>query len=184
MNFKQIERRLHATLDVFRIKDFYLLKHDVSERAITHKLAEYLQYVMGNGVHVDCEYNRNIEDSSNSKKIHVLKSEIEEINAFRNRNSAIDNILGEEYIELSVFPDIIVHKRGRNSNNLLAIEVKKSTSSISRDYDFKKLECYTDKSPEVNNLCYELGASILFYTGNPKYKEPEIIWFSNGKRVI
>lgn len=25
-------------------------------RAITHKLAEYLQYVMDNGLHVDCEY--------------------------------------------------------------------------------------------------------------------------------
>jgi hypothetical protein len=184
MNFRQIERRLNSAIDILRIKDSYLLEHNVSERAITHKLAEYLQYVIGNSLNVDCEYNRNIEDISNSKKIHILASEIEEFRNLRNRSSNVIDFCGDDYLEVSVLPDIIVHIRGKNSNNILVIEVKKSTSSISRDYDFKKLKCYTDDISEANNLKYKFGAFVLFYTGNSKYKQPEIVWFKDGNIVI
>lgn len=84
MNFKQIEIRLNAAIDILRIKDFYLLKHDVSERALTHKLGKYLQYVIGDSLNVDCEYNRNVEDPSNSKKmLHTWEDKHEEIKKVR-----------------------------------------------------------------------------------------------------
>ncbi len=35
---------LECALELLRIKDRYLLENDVSEWAITHKLAEHLQY--------------------------------------------------------------------------------------------------------------------------------------------
>lgn len=183
MNFNQIERRLNTAIEILRIKDFYLLKNDASERSITHKLGEHLQYVIGNSLNVDCEYNRNTNNLSISKKIYVLESEIEKINRVRIRNFTEPGILGENYLELSVFPDIIVHKRGKNSSNTLAIEVKKSTSKIERSYDLKKLECYTQITSDANNLRYEYGAFIIFNTGKSKYEAPEIIWFKDGKRL-
>jgi len=39
--------------------DAYLVDNEVNERAITHKLAEYIQYLLPEW-HVDCEYNRKL----------------------------------------------------------------------------------------------------------------------------
>jgi len=50
--------RLNRALGALVIRDRYLLERDVSERAITHKLAEYLQDEFPNW-NVDCEYNRD-----------------------------------------------------------------------------------------------------------------------------
>lgn len=54
----------HSLSDLFA-NDRILLTNDVSERAITHKLAEYLKlHVAALGLaelSVDCEYNRNLE---------------------------------------------------------------------------------------------------------------------------
>ena len=183
MNFSQIRRRVDIAIEILRVKDSYLLKCDASERAITHKLAEHLQYVIGNSLDVDCEYNRNIDDKNDSKKIYVLKSIIDEVSNNRNRDYSRLDIEGESYLALSVFPDIIVHKRGEKSNNTLAIEVKKSTNRINRNYDFEKLKCYTESPSEVNNLRYKFGAFIMFNTGISKYKAPEIIWFNDGKVI-
>jgi hypothetical protein len=41
----------------------------------------------------------------------------------------------------TVFPDIIVHRRG-SGRNYLVIEVKKSTNPDSRETDFEKLQGY------------------------------------------
>jgi hypothetical protein len=40
---------------------------------------------------------------------------------------------------ITVFPDIIVHQRGV-SNNLLVIEIKKSTSKVGSNFDYSKLK--------------------------------------------
>ncbi|WP_055665422.1 hypothetical protein [Desnuesiella massiliensis] len=182
MDFKQIERRVITALELLRIKDFYLLKCDVNERALTHKLAEHLQYVIGNSLDIDCEYNRNIDELSNCKKIQILKSDLANINRDENKNGSLTSVFEEQYQEVSVFPDIIVHKRGTNLKNILAIEVKKSTSRISYKYDHLKLKCYTDIS-EANKLKYDYGAFIKLHTGEPKYITPEIIWFKNGEKL-
>lgn len=61
------------------LRDIYLLKEDVTERAIVHKFAEYLQYEFGSFYSEDCEYNRNFIIQGRSKVIHVLEEEISEI---------------------------------------------------------------------------------------------------------
>ena len=43
---------------------------------------------------------------------------------------------------MTVFPDIIIHRRGGNKNNLLAIELKKWSSNIAPDYDLLKLNAF------------------------------------------
>lgn len=175
MTFKQIERRLNTAIDIFRIKDFYLLKNDVCERSITHKLAEHLQYVIGDLLNVDCEYNRNIEHPSNIKKICILNLNINEL-----RNSNSENV---DVSEVSVYPDIIVHKRETNSKNTLAIEVKKSTSNIDNSFDFLKLKCYTDNVSANNELKYNYGVFIRFIAKRSEYIKPDLTWFCNGQII-
>lgn len=137
IRYEQIEKRLHCALELLRIKDNYLLKNDVNERSITHKLAEHLQYCFNNQYDVDCEYNRNIKELNNSKIIRILQSELSKLQP----NCIKKTIYNEnhyEYLDMSVFPDIIVHKRGEADENLLIIEVKKSTSCTGNEYDYKK----------------------------------------------
>ena len=70
-----------------------------------------MQYVIGNSLDVDCEYNRNIEDLRNSKKIHIFESEIKKVIKLKEENQNISNIIDDKYCEISVVPDIIVHTK-------------------------------------------------------------------------
>lgn len=108
-------QRVIAALLLFQIRDRYLLEHDVNEKAMTHKVAEYLQTSFSD-YNVDCEYNRNMELA---KQLNLT-----------NEDSAI------------TYPDIIVHKRGSNDNNLLIIEAKKSNSNQDISHDKKKVEAF------------------------------------------
>ncbi len=164
MKLYQIKRRLDIAIEMLRVNDNYLLQNDVNERSITHKLAMYLEQTLGKEYDVDCEYNRNIDDSRNRKSIDFLLS------------------TDGERLSQSVYPDIIVHKRGRNDANLLIIEVKKSTNRDAGDFDLKKLECYTSRNLETT-FSYTYGAFVKVFASEEKYREPEIIYFKNGKKL-
>ena len=87
---------------IYNAPDNYELDHlhHVGERSIVFRFAHYLQNLMDadeelHNYVLDCEYNRN---GVNAK---ILPSFPE-----------------------GVFPDIIIHQRGSNKNNLLVCEVK------------------------------------------------------------
>jgi hypothetical protein len=61
MPLDEILRRFQSAIDQLLARDEYLLRHDVSERSITHKLGFYLQGFFPEW-DVDCEYNRNGHD--------------------------------------------------------------------------------------------------------------------------
>ena len=171
-----IKKAVKNSLSQFMLRDTYLLKEDVSERAITHKLAEYLQHEFGSFYSVDCEYNRNFLLQGRSKRIHVLEKEIKELVKSKPSIEIINDLA---YREISVYPDIIVHKRGESSN-LLVIEVKKSNNQIGNKLDSLKLEAYTDSS-EANNLHYQFGLFINFDMSS--YLNNELTWYKDGKVV-
>lgn len=178
MNINQIKRRVDIAIQMLRVNDNYLLKHDANERSISHKLAMYLESTFGKNYDVDCEYNRNIEHERGSKNIDILKSEWSRLNG---RNI---NVLDEDMIvEKSVLPDIIVHKRGSNKENLLVIEIKKSTSTVREDYDLKKLEIFTNQN-DPEGLKYQYGLFVKFHMNKERFKHPEIILFVNGERKL
>lgn len=175
MNLYQVKRRINIAIDTFRVNDNYLLINDVNERSIAHKLAVYLEQTLGRDYDIDCEYNRN---SGDIKKIEMLVSKWNELN---NHSSIIeDDMLSEILVEKTVYPDIIVHKRGNPDDNLLVIEVKKSTSSVNADFDIAKLKCYTEPGSRLN---YKYGAFIKFYTYTEKYQSPDIRYFKKGKEI-
>ena len=99
LEFEEIKEKVIDSIKELYSEDYYIIDNDVSERSITHKLAIYLQNQFTE-YDVDCEYNRNMR---NPKEITFIERNT------RNR----------------VFPDIIVHKRGKISNNLIIFEIKK-----------------------------------------------------------
>jgi hypothetical protein len=68
---------------------------------------------------VDCEYNRDHDDP---KRLEIPR-----------RSVSTDDTQAT-----TVFPDIIVHHRG-TSQNLVVIEMKKTSSHEPDDYDLRKL---------------------------------------------
>lgn len=88
----------------------------------------------------------------------------------------------KEITNRAVFPDIIVHKRGINTENILIVEVKKSTSKVPFDYDFIKLKAYTSNY-YGNDLNYQLGVFIELLTNEESQGIGLIRFFKNGEVV-
>lgn len=121
----EIQKALKSTLLLFWKNDSYLLRHDMNEVTITHKLGCYLQTKYKN-FNVDCEYNRNHDDPKQIQQDG------------RNRN---------------IKPDIIVHERGSNASNFLVIEAKKLNNG-ERESDLEKLQAYLNPPLTYQNSLY------------------------------
>lgn len=153
----KLEEFINDAIDKLIEKDRYLLDHDVNERAITHKLAEYMQEIVGESLNVDCEYNRNINEDDIIKRIYFLDGVDDKIKKILDDNNKDNSI--------KVIPDIIVHKRGKREYNTIIVEVKKfknsRTSKKSDDlrlFDDAKLKLYTSDE----KLKYSYGVYIEF----------------------
>lgn len=112
---------LNEALEQLLRADEELLCNDVNERSISHRLASYLEPYFP-GWNVDCEYNRNHD---NPKRLDIKR-----------RDTSSDDTQAT-----TVFPDIIVHKRNTDEN-LLVIEIKKTSSRENDDYDLGKLNAF------------------------------------------
>ena len=115
--------------------DKKLFEINVNERSITHRLALYLQDLYQDW-NVDCEYNR---DKHDPKELELPDLEP------NNKDTDAQ----------TVFPDIIIHKRC-SDKNYLVIEAKKTSSSVSKDTDIKKLKAFR------NQLGYKYALFIEF----------------------
>ncbi|WP_206202345.1 hypothetical protein [Thermomonas aquatica] len=88
---------------------------------MSYRFAMYLQQELPN-YHVDCEYNRT---GINPKRLDPVYLPTE-----------ADDTEGK-----TVFPDVIAHIRGTDRNHLV-VEFKKSSSTVNREIDFRKLRGY------------------------------------------
>ncbi len=122
---EEIRNKIDQALVQLIERDGYLLQIDANERAISHRLGIYLQLLFEDW-DVDCEYNRNLDDP---KRIKTVKGFLD--TKYYERGIA-------ETEAITVFPDIIIHKRGTH-NNLLVIEMKKTTSQVDDRFDHYKL---------------------------------------------
>jgi hypothetical protein len=128
---------LEPLLHEFVTEQHQLLANDSSEQAISHQLAIKLAGAFS-GWHVDCEYNRDME------KIKRLIYAISPDGSASERN---------------VVPDIIIHRRMTN-DNLIAIEVKKSTNQEQSFKDLSKLKAFREQ------LGYQHTLFVRFLTGS------------------
>ncbi|ABP67273.1 hypothetical protein Csac_1684 [Caldicellulosiruptor saccharolyticus DSM 8903] len=132
---------LDKAIDILLRRDLYLVKKGLHERAISHRLAVYIEWLFGQWFDVDCEFNGNEGHESGRKIIENICFEYSKHNCKRFNCDNCHN-------EVSVYPDIIVHKRRVNKFKLLIIEVKKMNSSNTSEIekDIYKLKQYTSQS--------------------------------------
>jgi len=156
---ERLQQKVLQALDKLYERDEYLIRNNinenrqnhVSERAIVFRLGIYLEEVLRFDsefakYNLDNEYNRNI-------------GEVKQLPEHEN----------------GVYPDLILHKRGNNDDNILVIEVKTWwNQDISED--IKKLQVFTDSTGKYK---YKFGLSITI----GKYK-PKLIWFENGVEIV
>jgi hypothetical protein len=128
-------------------RDAHLLVTDVHERSIGHHFANYLQARFP-GWDVDCEYNR---DGHHPKALRTLPD------------------LPPDREQREVYPDIIVHHRN-TSDNLLVLELKKTTSTATDEYDLAKLRAY------VAELGYHHALFVRFRTGHAAPDVNDVSW--------
>jgi hypothetical protein len=122
VNKAQIEIALNRAIDRFVEYDSHLLAANANERSMSHRIAIYLEQEMS-GYNVDCEYNR---DGFDVKRLQLAP-----------RPTSADN---DEAV--TVFPDIIVHRRGNNDHNFLVVEMKKAAAGTDLAYDLQKLRAF------------------------------------------
>jgi hypothetical protein len=173
MEFDVVNQKLTEALREVLDNDQHLLKYDINEPAISHRLAVYLDSKFP-GFNVDCEYNGNIDADSGRKYIHILKRRAKQLGILKEGEEE------QEFLYRCVLPDIIVHKRGHNGseNNLLIIEVKKSSNSNKGDWDAEKLSRFTSSEYE-NSFNYRYGVFVKFTV--EKELNYSIQWYQNGQ---
>ena len=177
MRFEQddIARVLDDSIEELLLKDTALLVNDVSERAITHKLAEYLQARLAH-YNVDCEYNRDATQGAYApKRLRMLEDDAVAEMATQLQARKVADIS-----VVSAYPDIIVHRRLTNESNLLVIEVKKKNSRVDHEYDRKKLRAFTEKNGP-NPYYYRYGVFLVFETRHKSPRRPAPQWFVAGR---
>lgn len=135
MERQDVEERLKRALQRLGDEDALLLENDLSERCIAARLALYLQPEF-TGHKVDVEYNR----AGEIKKRVPLS---EECDTRKNR----------EGNPLAV-PDVIVHHRGDNAENILVLELKKTSNPAGWDCDRERVRAFRE------HLDYEFAALI------------------------
>jgi hypothetical protein len=138
---------LEAIQQLFR-NDGFLMEADAHERTIAARLARYLEGYFPHH-QVDVEYNR-----------HGLESKM--VNLPQNCRGG-----GEKLI----FPDVIVHQRGHDGENLLVIQLKKETNREPRACDRAIIEAMKDAFHYRRGLLLELpsGAGAVV-------REPRLEW--------
>jgi hypothetical protein len=139
MDRADVELRLKAAVKTFNEEERRLLELDPSERALTHRFAIHLERQF-KGWDVDCEYNR---DGFDVKRLELpVQSDLE----------------SDEVEARTVFPDIVVHRRGFPLN-LLILEAKKARTRNRGLDDRQKVRAFIDQ------MGYQFGVTLIFRTG-------------------
>lgn len=125
LDLKEVKKRVETAIDELKERDSELLERDVNERSISHRLACHLQRHFPEW-DVDCEYNR--------KGFNVKQLDL-----------PVDDVRTDDLEAFTVYPDIVVHKRGVQ-HNLLVIEMKKGLYSPREEFDRQKLRAFQEQA--------------------------------------
>ena len=154
VNYALLEFYKHDHL----LLDYKTEKDAIAERCMVFHIGCYMiEKIKSNSkfadYDVDCEYNRNF----NAPK-GMYKQVLEKIES---RNT---------------YPDMVVHKRRSNKNNLIVIEFKKGRATEdAKKRDIEKLCYFTDPNREY---CYNFGLYVELFKKCAKIKI-----FQNGKEM-
>lgn len=147
-----------------------ILKRGLNELNLSGHLTKYLSPLF-EGFIVEQEYNGDKLKPNDRKALDIAKNRMEEIGIKPNKTN-----------NYKFTPDIIIHTRNINENNLVVIEIKKdSNSRKKKEWDLIKLEHMTI-GYLGNHYNYKLGIALIFGTkGNAGIYE--IKYFQNGRLI-
>ena len=144
VKFEDIRKLVNASLEKFYKNDRDLIeiaedRDMISERCMVFHIGAYMKNKMGTlmkfqWADLDCEYNRDVQMPK--RMVREEKSD-------------------------SIIPDLIIHRRGSDKNNLLVIEFKKESAwAEEKEKDREKLMYLTNQEERFKynfGLYIELG---------------------------
>lgn len=152
MNTTQIIQNLELAIEELLEKEKNILERGLNELNLNGHLTKYLTPYF-EGYNVDPEYNGDIKKINDRKEITIAENRMREIGIDPNNKNSY-----------TLTPDIIIHTRNTNDNNLVVIEVKKdSNSDKNKEFDLLKLEHMTIDY-NGNHYNYKVGVAIVFGT--------------------
>ncbi|GAO01723.1 hypothetical protein PSR1_00583 [Anaeromyxobacter sp. PSR-1] len=136
------------------------LADDVNERTWSHRFAVHLERevrrmdvrllpegITRGNLSVDCEYNRRGDDP---KRLHELAARV------KAEADGLDSVADMD--ALTVYPDVIVHRRGKLGPNLIAIEVKRANARREAiEWDMEKLTTYKSELGYIHAFLVVFG---------------------------
>jgi hypothetical protein len=167
MNTSEILERLDLAIETLLMNEFNILQRGLHELNLTGHLTKYLTPLF-NGYTVDPEYNGDKLKDNDRKAIDIARNRMIEI-----------GIQPNELNNYKLTPDIIIHTRNQNSDNLVIIEAKKDSSpKKEKEFDLIKLEHMTIDYLG-NHYNFKLGIAIVFGT-KENAGNFEIFYFQQG----
>ena len=132
-NINELLGFVEMALDELYLKDEHLFTYEAHECSIVFRFAHYLQNLLDTH-ELFAQYNLDVEYNRNGRQPKRIPN---------SRNG--------------VRPDVIIHRRGLNTHNLLMIEFKPPWDVYTYD-DCQKLKAFTKSSGEY---AFQLGLSIV-----------------------
>ena len=128
-------------------RDRHLLKVTANERSIAHRFAIYIEHYFRD-YNVDCDYNKNLDDSKRSPAY-----------AHQTRNGRESDL---------VLPDIIIHQRNSEDDNLVVIELKPTgkEEDCTANGHPPQSRCLCDRC-KLKAIKTDLGYAYAFYVVFP-----------------
>ena len=142
------------------------MKRELSERclcgALMHELNKQLEKNSCNNYYADIEFNR----------------------AFENTINDVKHLPDEEGTPKRVFPDIIVHSRGKvTPDNLLALEMKKSSANQQdKEKDRNRLRKMTKQNCDESHYSYKYKFGV-YYEINHNESQIVVEFYQTGRRI-
>lgn len=152
-HIEELKFLIEESLDILYSNDQYIIDNSTNERAVVFKFGTYMYEIIRNSsfydFDLDSEYNRR--------------------HAFTKRTKNFPD---------GIIPDLLIHERNSQDNNLLVMEFKGYWNKKDRSDDFIKLQEFTcqDKGREYY-YGYALGVFVFL---TPNRADVETIYFKNG----
>lgn len=120
-------------------QDLELIEYAVNERSVVFRFGLYLNELLPSSsfasYNLDCEYNRNMGKPKRTKNFPA-----------------------------GVIPDVLLHRRNSNVENILVLEFKGYWNKSDRENDHKKIIDFTSQD-EDNQYKYALGGVVELENG-------------------
>ncbi len=166
INLKNLKGMFWEANRAFLENHASLLKRELSERclcgALMYELNKQLEKNGCNNYYADIEFNRAFENTINNVK----------------------HLPDEEGTPKRVFPDIIVHSRGKvTPDNLLALEMKKSSANQQdKENDRNRLRKMTKQNCDESHYSYKYKFGV-YYEINHNESQIVVEFYQTGRRI-